>query len=158
YDVGSGYWVGGRAIGSAQATYVIEAVDNRGNVSWLPYVSSSGSSPVTGPGAVSILAPTGQPASGGDFGLTGLGDVAGPTPGGLWMTTFAPWSGRGGMAVSIIGTKFTGATAVTFNGTSTTYSVNSDFSITAIVPQGATSGPITVTTLDGTASTANAFT
>ena len=65
---------------------------------------------------------------------------------------FTPASGSAGAVVTISGTGFTGATAVAFNGSSASYSVNSDGQITATVPTGATSGPITVTTPAGQAS------
>jgi len=52
-----------------------------------------------------------------------------------------------GSNVQILGTALTGATSVTFNGTpATTFTVVSDTFMTAIVPAGATTGPIQVTT------------
>ena len=56
-----------------------------------------------------------------------------------------------GQNVTITGTNFTGATAVRFNGVNaTSYTVNSETQITAVVPV-ATTGPITVITPGGTA-------
>src|SRR5207237_4989287 len=63
-----------------------------------------------------------------------------------------------GASVTINGTNFTGASAVLFNGTSASFTVGSATAITATVPAGATSGPISVTTSDGTASSAASFT
>jgi hypothetical protein len=63
-----------------------------------------------------------------------------------------------GTLVTITGTNFTGATSVTFNGTSATFTVNSATKITATVPTGATTGKITVTTPSGTATSATDFT
>ena len=37
---GSGTWRGTLAVASTRATYVIQAADNRGNVTWLDYVSA----------------------------------------------------------------------------------------------------------------------
>jgi hypothetical protein len=48
--------------------------------------------------------------------------------------------------VTITGCGFTGSTTVAFHGVSASFSVNSDTQITATVPNGATSGLITVTT------------
>ncbi|HEY6576691.1 MAG TPA: IPT/TIG domain-containing protein [Mycobacterium sp.] len=82
--------------------------------------------------------------------LTASGVVAanGPPP---TITGFTPASGAAGTAVTITGTNFTGATAVGFNGTSATFTVASATQINTTVPAGAGSGPITVTTPDGTA-------
>src|SRR3989441_2974378 len=74
------------------------------------------------------------------------------------VTSFTPASGPAGTSVTINGTNFTGASAVRFNGTSASFTVNSATAITATVPAGATSGPISVTTSGGTASSASSFT
>jgi IPT/TIG domain-containing protein/List-Bact-rpt repeat protein len=74
------------------------------------------------------------------------------------ITDFSPTSGPVGTSVTISGTNFTGATAVTFNGVSATFSVSSDRVIQATVPAGATTGPLSVTTPGGTATSANNFT
>lgn len=71
---------------------------------------------------------------------------------------FLPTSGAVGDLVTLTGTGLTGAYAVTFNGTSATvFSVISGAQITAIVPAGATSGPIAVTTLGGTGTSATSL-
>jgi hypothetical protein len=71
---------------------------------------------------------------------------------------FSPASGALGSNVTISGANFTGATAVKFNGVSATFTVVSDTSIDAIVPSGATTGPISVTTPGGTATSSTNFT
>jgi hypothetical protein len=55
---------------------------------------------------------------------------------------FLPLSGPVGTSVTITGTGFTGATAVTFNGTPASFTVDLSTQITAKVPAGATDGPI----------------
>ena len=75
------------------------------------------------------------------------------------VTSFSPTSGAVGTSVTLIGTNFTGATKVAFNGASaTTYTVVSATQITATVPTGATSGTVTVTTLAGTGTSSSSFT
>ncbi|HEX2093274.1 MAG TPA: IPT/TIG domain-containing protein [Longimicrobiaceae bacterium] len=75
------------------------------------------------------------------------------------ITAFTPTSGPVGTAVTISGSNLAGATAVRFNGVAAaSFSVTSPGSIVAIVPQGATSGPISVTTPGGTATSPGSFT
>jgi uncharacterized repeat protein (TIGR03803 family) len=74
------------------------------------------------------------------------------------IASFSPPSGPIGTVVTITGTSFTGATSVKFNGTSATFTVNSDSQVTATVPSGATTGPITITTPGGTATSTTNFT
>jgi hypothetical protein len=74
------------------------------------------------------------------------------------VTSSSPTSGWFGMSVSISGDNFTGATSVTFNGTEANFSVQSDQSILADVPPGATTGPISVTTANGTGFSSSSFT
>jgi dipeptidyl aminopeptidase/acylaminoacyl peptidase len=73
--------------------------------------------------------------------------------------SFSPTSGPVGTSVTITGSDFPNATDVQFNGTSaSTFSIDSDTQITATVPSGATTGPISVLTPDGTATSTEDFT
>ncbi len=75
------------------------------------------------------------------------------------ITTLSPASGAVGDQVTITGTSLSGASAVSFNGTQTSsYAIESATQITAAVPEGATPGPISVTTADGTATSTQQFT
>jgi hypothetical protein len=74
------------------------------------------------------------------------------------ISSFTPTAGASGTSVTITGTGFSGATAVRFNGSSATYTVVSATQITTTVPAGATSGPISVTTAVGTATSSASFT
>jgi uncharacterized protein YpuA (DUF1002 family) len=58
--------------------------------------------------------------------------------------------GKVGATVGILGQGFTGTTAVSFNGLPVTYHVKSDTYMTAVVPSGATTGKVVVTTPGGT--------
>src|SRR5437867_13143354 len=75
------------------------------------------------------------------------------------ITSFTPTNGPPVItSVTLSGTNFTGATAVTFNGMSASFTVSSDTTTATTVPTGATTGPISVTTPVGTATSASAFT
>ena len=72
--------------------------------------------------------------------------------------SFMPGSGTMSTVVTISGTGFTGATVVAFGGVpAAAFTVNSDTSISATVGNGST-GVITVTTPNGTATSSNTFT
>ena len=73
------------------------------------------------------------------------------------ITSFNPLSGVAGNSVVITGTNLLGATALRFNGVNAAYTVNSTVQITATVPAGASTGPISVTTPMGSASSAGNF-
>ena len=70
-----------------------------------------------------------------------------------------PTSGPVGTQVQIIGVSLRQTTEVTFGGVaSTEFSVNSDKQVTATVPASAVTGPITITTMGGTARSTKRFT
>jgi len=74
------------------------------------------------------------------------------------ISDFNPTSARAGTSVTIKGINLTGATAVRFNGKpATSITVNSPNQITATVPPSPSSGAITVTTPNGTATSAVNF-
>jgi len=100
-------------------------------------------------GTIRVTTPGGTAVSATSFTVTA----------GLTITSFDPTSGVIGSSVVITGTGFTGANAVRFNGTTATFTVNSDTQITAAVPAGATTGPISVTKPgNNTATSATNFT
>ena len=74
------------------------------------------------------------------------------------ITDFSPTSGTAGTNVVLTGTAFTSASVVAFNGTNASFTVNSDTQITATVPSGATTGPITMIAPGGLATSASNFT
>ena len=101
-------------------------------------------------GAITVTTPGGTATSGTPFTVTA------PAP---TITGFTPASGPVGTSVTLTGTGFTGATAVSFGGTAaTSFTVNSPTQITATVPTGATTGTITVTTPGGTGTSGTSFT
>jgi hypothetical protein len=74
------------------------------------------------------------------------------------VTSFNPTSGPVGTSVSITGTNFTGVTGVTFNGVAASFTPNTSTNLSATVPGGATTGPIAVTTGNGTGTSSTSFT
>jgi uncharacterized protein (TIGR03437 family) len=74
------------------------------------------------------------------------------------ITKFSPVSGAPGAKVTVTGIGFTGATSVTFNGVKAKISSDTSTQIVVKVPSTATTGPITVQTPKGTASSTTNFT
>jgi hypothetical protein len=75
------------------------------------------------------------------------------------IASFTPASSPVGTTVTVTGTNFAGASALTLNGTAVTgFTVVDATTITFVVPAGATSGPIAVTTPGGTAVSTATFT
>jgi uncharacterized repeat protein (TIGR03803 family) len=74
------------------------------------------------------------------------------------ISNFSPTSGKVGAKVTIEFGPYIGATSVTFNGTPATFVVEGSEFITATVPTGATTGPISVTTPGGTVTSTKSFT
>ena len=100
-------------------------------------------------GSIGVVAPTGTATSAAPF-------TVGPPP---VLISFSPGTGYVGTSVVLMGSGFTGATQVTFNGTSTTaFTVNSDTQLTVAVPAGASTGLIGVTTPVSTGFSATSFT
>ncbi|MDQ2772713.1 MAG: M12 family metallo-peptidase, partial [Bacteroidota bacterium] len=84
--------------------------------------------------------------------------ISTPAPGPT-ITSFTPTGGLAGTVVTVLGSNFTGATQVAFNGTAATiFSVSSATQLTATVPAGATTGPIRVTAPSGVGTSGLAFT
>ena len=106
-----------------------------------------------------VLSPTGEAAiyeydASGNF--TAIRRL---TPNDLELLSFTPREGPVGTRVSIFGTGFNqGVSSVAFNGLTAQIVTTSLVSVIAIVPQGATTGPISVVTPRGTISTTTPFT
>ena len=102
-------------------------------------------------GQFRVVAPGGSTLAATPFQVQSLGP---PT-----ITGFTPSSGATNSFTNINGTNFTGTTSVSFNGVPTmNFGVNSDTQLFAYVPNGATSGPISVTNSVSTAMSAGSFT
>jgi|GEM_PF-1836454 len=79
------------------------------------------------------------------------------------ITAFSPATGSPGQSITITGTNFTGVTEVLFNGIaspSVTVATGSTTELTAVIPDDPSlaTGPLTVATFDGIATTAASFT
>jgi uncharacterized protein (TIGR03437 family) len=75
----------------------------------------------------------------------------------LTVPTAMPTSGKIGATIKILGTDLTGATNVTFNGSAAAFSGGRPSEITAVIPAGATTGTVDVTSQGGTLSSNVAF-
>ncbi len=115
--------------------------------------STTVSAPITGLTAtqMTVLVPTNA--------ITGLLTVT--TPGGVIASSgnftvtprvdsFTPLLGPVGTTVTVRGHSFTNATAVRFNGVAASFSSVTSTQLVAVVPVGASTGPLTVVTPDGT--------
>lgn len=96
-------------------------------------------------GALSVTTPTGKLNSNGHFYV--LPQLA----------KFKPASGEVGATVTITGVSLTQTSALSFNGTAASFTVDSDTQVTTTVPTDATTGPITITTAGGTVTSKSNF-
>ncbi len=93
-----------------------------------------------------------------DFGMMSGGWSLDITTNGPTISSFAPATGPAGTTVVITGTNLTGATSVAFGGTQAgSFTVNNPTTITATVPANVVSGPISVITPNGIASSTTPF-
>lgn len=100
-------------------------------------------------GPVTVRTAAGTATSAGSFFVTG----AAPS-----ISSFNPVTGGAGTNVTIRGTGLRSAQAVDINGTPAAFRFEQVTNLVATVPAGATTGPITVTTVDGAATSATPFT
>lgn len=105
-------------------------------------------------GPVSVQTNWGSASSPVSFNVTTTktSDPTAPT-----ISSFSPTSGSVGTSVTISGSGFSGATRVAFNGVNATFAVSSASQISTSVPTGATTGAISVTTPNGTATSSGTF-
>ncbi|PYM05365.1 MAG: hypothetical protein DMD82_11295, partial [Candidatus Rokuibacteriota bacterium] len=96
-------------------------------------------------GPIRVATPFGSAASAGSF-------TVAPA-----IRYFLPKQAVAGTKISIAGNNFTGSTAVRFGGVATSFSVTTDSTMLALVPSGATTGPLTVTNPGGTATADTLF-
>ena len=83
-------------------------------------------------------------------GIYGRGTIFSLCVGLGWFVETLPTTGTVGATIQILGTDFTGATAVTFNGTPAPFTIISRTQIQATVPTGSTTGSVKVTIPSGT--------
>ena len=92
-------------------------------------------------GVITVVAPAGTVSSTVPFVLT-----TGPAP---VITSLSATSGFARDSIVIAGSNFTGTTSVTFNGFTASFTENSASQLTVLIPVGATSGLIKVSTATG---------
>ena len=99
-------------------------------------------------GPITVTTPNGQASSATAYQVS-------PAP---TITSFAPAQGKVGRSVVIQGTEFTGTTELRFGGTpAAAFTVDSATQVTATVPAGAGTGPISATNAGGTGTSAAPF-
>jgi len=99
-------------------------------------------------GLIRLTTPGGVAVSPVDFIVLSSGPV---------LAAFTPASGDPGTVVTLLGRGFATARAIRFNGVLATFTVLADHEATTNVPEGATTGPITVETPQGIAQSGTAF-
>ena len=100
-------------------------------------------------GVIAVTTPTGTATSTSKLTIT----VPAPT-----ITSFTPTSGPTGTSVTVTGTNLSGATKITFNGATGKVSSSTATTVVGVVPTGASTGKIAVTTTGGTATSSSSFT
>ena len=125
-------------IGGVEAAFQIDS----------PFQITATVPPGAATGPVAVTSPQGTVVGSGLFTVTGAPSI----------TAFSPTVGAPGTSVVITGTDLSCASAVSFGGKLATFSIDSPTQITAVVPVGAITGPITVTTPGGSATSTGIFT
>ena len=138
---GSGFLdTGAVAFGGVHAAFTVEADDRI--AATVPAGARTGS--------ISVTTPDGTARSSDPF-------TVDPPPEPPSITSFSPVRGPEGASVTITGSGLSGVTEVRFAGTAATFTVDSDTSVTATVPVGATTGRISVEAPPDSATSAEAF-
>jgi len=162
---GSGSGSGGGGGGAGSTANGQNAVNNTGGTATLDFGGSGANGRTTagvgitgsvygGGGSGAIHASNGGSTAGGSGapGFIRISYAPGAPP---TISSYSPTSfcSAGNQTVTITGTNFTGATAVTFNGiAASSFSVTNATTISAVTPANVTAGVITVTTPAGSAS------
>ncbi|HYW28580.1 MAG TPA: IPT/TIG domain-containing protein, partial [Gaiellales bacterium] len=127
-------------------------------VSSIEFNGSRAAFTVASPGQISATVPVG--ATDGAVSVTALGGVsqqAGSFTVQPTITSFSPLAASPGATLTISASAFMGAGQVTIAGVPATFTVTSYSSIAATVPSISAGGPVTVTTPDGTATSAGSL-
>jgi len=157
------------AVASTGGTYVTVTGIGLANVGYIEFVSATGVRYDVAPYSASdsqllltgLVAPAGTylvlPVVAGSPGFSSVTLTLVPPP---TVTSITPTTGShlGGTVVTIRGTAFTGAVAVTFGNNFASFTVDSDSQITAIAPPGDGSPQVLVTAPGGTAPSGPHFT
>jgi arylsulfatase A-like enzyme/plastocyanin len=137
------------------------------NLSGLSSVLFAGMpAPIVDNGTSSVTATVPDGAAGGPISVSKLGGEATSSGSftvttsepGVAITSFSPTSGAAGTQVIIDGSGFGSTTGVAFGATSASFTVISETQLAATVPSTASSGPVTVTTTGGSATSSASFT
>jgi hypothetical protein len=106
-------------------------------------------------GTVAVQGLWSNAANGGSGGCVQSAPVDHFTPS---ISALSPTVGAVGSSVTISGTNLSGATGVSFHGTPAVVTSDTGGAVVTVVPAGLTSGPLSVTTAGGTATSSQSFT
>lgn len=135
---GTAVTINGTSLGSVTAIQFNGVPASYGIINSNQIVATVPAAATSGP--VSVITSSGTATTASSFTVTPI------------ITSIQPTSGPEGTSVTIAGGGFAGATGVSFNGIAANFTINSVTQIAAVVPAGAISGPITVTTPTGSSS------
>ncbi len=152
----SGGWASSSTPERAFATYGFPGDDlgRSGELGWRMFAASDDGGVIDAPITAANIADGLYPDD-----LIGYEFTAAPVYAAPAITGFSPASGGAGTSVTVTGANLDGASAVSFDGDAASgYDAESPTQLTATVPAHASSGPITVTTPGGSATSAEGFT
>jgi uncharacterized repeat protein (TIGR03803 family) len=155
YEATNGHFYGTTELGGANNDGTVYKMNSAGTlITLLSFKGANGDNPSGGLVQATNGKFYGTTSSGG---ANSFGTIFNLNVGLVPFVESRPNSGKVGSSITILGTNLSEATSVTFHGVAATFAVVSGSEITTTVPAAATTGPVQVTTPDGTLSSNSAF-